>query len=224
MFDIKKVEDDFRGLINKKRLSHAYLFFGNPGIVEDNKFIFARSLANFLEKGKFEVSEELLIELLTIEKDENETVGIDAVKAIKRFLYQKPVNSKYRTVIIKDSEKLTIEAQNAVLKIVEEPPKEALIIFIANSEENLYSTLASRLQKIYFPPESEGKLKKNLKELEVYEDAEKILEAKINDLKRDPVKNYSKLKAILKTFTLMKQLNTNKRLQLRALEEFIGKL
>lgn len=224
MFDIKKIEDDFRSLINTKRLSHAYLFFGNPGVSEDSKFIFARSLANFLEKREFKSSEELLTELLTIEKDDNETVGIDAVKVLKKFLYQKPINSKYRTAIIKDSEKLTIEAQNAVLKIVEEPPKEALIIFIANSEENLYSTLASRLQKIYFPSGKEKGNKTNLKESESYEDVEKILEAKIGDLKKDPVKNYIKLKEILKRFTLMKQLNTNKRLQLRALEEFIGKL
>ena len=90
-------------------------------------------------------------ETLIIEPDEKGTIGIDIIRSLKYFLWQKPANSKLRTVIIKESENLTNQAQNAALKIVEEPPESSLIIFITKNVENLLPTLTSRLQKIHFP-------------------------------------------------------------------------
>ena len=61
------------------------------------------------------------------------------------------MRSAKRTVIVRNAEALTPEAQAACLKIVEEPPASALIIFTAASPEALFPPLASRLLKIYFP-------------------------------------------------------------------------
>jgi len=137
----------FKRLADNDKLFHAYLFFGEQQV---GKFIFARHLANYLERGLFEEPHGILEEVLIISPNEKGTIGIDMAKNLTNFLYQKPVFSKKRTVIIRDAENLTNEAQNAILKIVEESPNSALIILIAQSEDLLLAPLASRLQKIYF--------------------------------------------------------------------------
>ncbi|OGY57048.1 MAG: hypothetical protein A2Y84_02255 [Candidatus Colwellbacteria bacterium RBG_13_48_8] len=136
----------FKKLIREDKLSHGYVFFGENQV---GKCHFALHLANFLEKGEFTKSDSGLGETLLLRPIEN-SLGIDAVREIKRFLLQKPVASRYRVVIIDDAETLTSQAQNAVLKITEEPPDSSLIILIVNNIESLLATLRSRLQRVYF--------------------------------------------------------------------------
>lgn len=214
----------FKKLADNNKLSHAYLFYGGN---REGKIIFAQSLAN---------SEETLI----IEPDEKGTIGIDTIRALKYFLWQKPTrppcfatrsgqaNLKLRTVIIKEAENLTNQAQNAALKIVEEPPESALIIFIAKNIENLLPTLTSRLQKIHFPSKinlretskhsaktgATGQADAKLSDIEI----DQFFENLINDLKKDPIKNSQRLKELLKRLVLIKQFNVNKRLQIKAIQ------
>ena len=144
---------------------------------------------------------------------------------MRNFLYRKPVTSSYRTAIIKDADALTPEAQHAALKIVEEPPLSALMIFIVASPDNLLPTLASRLQKIYFPLTASGQSTKvtgfTISDIdEIIEgDIDQWFEELISRLERDRVKNAFALKEALKRLTYIKQFNTNKRLQLRCLIE-----
>jgi DNA polymerase-3 subunit delta' len=146
-----KLKEDFKKLADGGRLSHAYLFFGEAQV---GKFLFALSSANYLENKNFAAAKNPLKETLIIEirkEDQKESIGIDEIRSLQNFLYQKPVFSPKRAVIVRDAEFLTSEAQNAILKILEEPPPDSLIIFIANSFDNLLPTVVSRLQKIYFP-------------------------------------------------------------------------
>lgn len=138
----KDLIERFSNLHKKGNLFHSYVFFGEPQV---GKFSFALALANFLETGNFDITEKLLSETLTIKQN-----GIDSVKEIKNFLWQKPHNSSKRIVIIDNADSLTAEAQNAILKITEEPPEHALIILIANNTDNLLPPILSRLHKIYF--------------------------------------------------------------------------
>lgn len=155
--------NDFKKLANNERLSHAYLFFGEQ---QTGKFFFAQCLANFLENKIFNPPLSFLSEITVIspdnEGDNKGSIGIDAVRSLKHFLYQKPVVSKRRTAIIRDAENLTADAQNAVLKILEEPPAQSLIIFTADNYENLFPPVLSRLQKIYFPRVSSAKIEEFL--------------------------------------------------------------
>jgi len=139
----KDLKESFSALSKKGNLSHGYIFFGEPQV---GKFSFALSLANFLETGSFELDGKMLSEVLIIKES-----GIDCVREIKNFLWQKPQNSAKRTVIIDNADLLTAEAQSAILKITEEPPEHALIILIAGNLNNILPPILSRLQKIYFP-------------------------------------------------------------------------
>jgi DNA polymerase III subunit delta' len=145
----------FQRLIKEETLSHSYIFFGEPKV---GKFSFALSLASYIEMGVFDTPElndggspvNILQELLVVKPEEG-SIGIDQIRDVKHFLSQKPVYAGIRTVIIDDAYKLTPEAQNAALKIAEEPPIRSLLILVTPNLEALMPTVQSRFQKIYFP-------------------------------------------------------------------------
>ena len=66
---------------------------------------------------------------------QNQSISINQVRDLKRHIFEKPVSSKYKFVIIEDAQKLTHEAQNALLKILEEPPESAIIVLEAKNEQ-----------------------------------------------------------------------------------------
>src|SRR3989344_9614760 len=126
IYGYDKLVKTFKDLSLKDNLSHGYIFFGESEI---GKATFARCLANFMEFGEFTESNHVLTECLNIKPDFKESdgiIGIDAIRDIKQFLYALPVNSKRRIVLIQDAEALTAQAENAILKIAEEPPKSGL--------------------------------------------------------------------------------------------------
>ncbi|MDE2001815.1 MAG: hypothetical protein KGI60_04615, partial [Patescibacteria group bacterium] len=116
------------------------------GESEIGKFLFAKHLAALLETGTFERGDRPLQDTLILP----DATGIDAMRELKSFLWQKPAIASKRTVVINDADALTPQAQNAILKITEEPPEHALVILIAQHPENILPPLVSRLQKIYF--------------------------------------------------------------------------
>ncbi len=170
----QKLIDDFKNLAESGNLGHGYIFFGEPRV---GKKLFAACLANYLETGEFsspsQISQgetwagrpkKILTDFLFIEPDSSSrisrdeikegkgTIGIDQVRMLRNFLWQKPTVSRRRTAVVNDAEAMTGEAQNAILKIAEEPPESSLLILVASDSESLWPTLSSRLQSVYFPP------------------------------------------------------------------------
>ncbi len=161
LFGHKDKFEAFGKLIKENKLGQAYLFYGDKGI---GKTAFANILAYALETGKFPdggdaPKEGTLIDSLITSRGEDESsLGIEKVLELKKFLWQKPLKSPRRIAVIEDAEDLTPEAQGALLKIVEEPPEHALIIFIAHDPSVLLPPLLSRLAKVYFPRLSKSEI------------------------------------------------------------------
>lgn len=76
------------------------------------------------------------------------SVGISQVRELIRFLHKKPIRANMRAGILPEAEKATIEAQNALLKILEEPPGQARIFLSAPGKRHLLETITSRCRII----------------------------------------------------------------------------
>ncbi len=158
---------DLKGLITRSALGHGYIFVG-PAMV--GKRTVAAGLGHYLEKGVYEPArndkpnredgdQEVLQDMKIIDlafmkmldpDASGDSIGIDATREVKNFLWQRPNASPRRTLIIDNAELLTIEAQNALLKITEEPPASSLLILVTSDIESILPTIVSRLPKIYF--------------------------------------------------------------------------
>lgn len=107
-----------------------------------------------------------------------EKLGIAEAKKIKGFFSLKPYSAKGRVVVIEDASALTTEAQNALLKTLEEPPEEAILILGANSNANFLPTILSRCQIIHLDATSDDTLVYHSK---YAEDLNKLLNSSLEE-------------------------------------------
>lgn len=92
---------------------------------------------------------------------EEEKLGVEEAKKIRKHLSLKPYQGNTRAIVLVASESLTIEAQNALLKTLEEPPDTALIILGSAYEDNLLPTVVSRCQVIFINNQTTKELDKS---------------------------------------------------------------
>lgn len=76
------------------------------------------------------------------------SVGIEEVRGLKKILSRRPYQARERLVLIPEAERLTLEAQNALLKTLEEPPKDTFIVLTVDNQNALLPTILSRAQVI----------------------------------------------------------------------------
>lgn len=111
-----------------------------------------------------------VFDITIIERDEAkaQSIGIETVKQIHKKVFLKPIKSDYKLVIIEDAHFLTPEAQNALLKILEEPPANTHIILGTASQEALLPTILSRCQIIILEEEKSEMPEKASEELNMF--------------------------------------------------------
>ena len=93
-----------------------------------------------------------------------ESIGIDEVREFNRLLHLKPALNEKKIGIILNAERLTMVASNALLKLLEDSPKNVTVLLTANSSVKLPPTLVSRCQLLKFKPVSELDMKQWLKQ------------------------------------------------------------
>lgn len=82
--------------------------------------------------------------------EEGESIKIDTIRSIIEKAYEKPILSDKKVYIINDFDKMTKEAQNCLLKTLEEPPEFVVIILISSNENIILNTIKSRCMTIKF--------------------------------------------------------------------------
>ncbi len=115
---------------------HSYLFTGEPQA--------RRALTESLSQ-EFGISLKKSSPDSFIITPQKSSVGIDQIRQLKSHIFQKPLKSPYKLVIIEEAEKLTVEAQNALLKILEEPPSCAILVLEGANRQHLLPTIISRV-------------------------------------------------------------------------------
>ncbi len=165
------IETQIVQLLNNDRLPHALIFAGDKG---RGKYSFALRLSRaLLSAQKQSPYDNLSIErtdpiisriereshpdlktIRRLNKDKkNELASEIVIKSVRdanHFFTLKSVETGHRIVIVDEADTLNIEAQNAFLKTLEEPPNGALLILIANRPAQLLPTIRSRAQVITF--------------------------------------------------------------------------
>jgi DNA polymerase-3 subunit delta' len=91
-------------------------------------------------------------------RNKRRTLGIEIAQYMINEVSKKAVEGKWKIFIIDPAEKLTPEAANCLLKTIEEPPKNTLVILIANQKETIPITIVSRAQVLFFKPLSETEI------------------------------------------------------------------
>lgn len=126
-------------------LSHAYLFLGS------SESLHLGEVKELIENLKISQADTFYLE-------SEKNIKVAEIKALIAKISLKPHSSKYKIFIIPKSDKLTREAANSLLKVLEEPPGQSIIILFARDEKNLLPTIISRCQKITFQNKQDFKL------------------------------------------------------------------
>ncbi len=168
--EIIKNQDFFKSLIEKKEnnnLSNAILFFCDDEITSSKTLILTSLL---LQYPTFEMFNEKSAEFLKVESGvdldikvypkNNEKLLVADSNDIVAECYVKPVNMPNKIFIINNFDISTEEAQNKLLKVLEEPPKNVYFLLSAKSEERVLPTIKSRCDKIKILPLQEEEMVK----------------------------------------------------------------
>ena len=143
--------------INLKKMSHSYIFWGTEGI---GKKIIAKEFAKqilCLGDNKPDCKCKSCIEFdsennpdFQLINSENDKIKIEQIREMQRKIAEKPIISHHKVYIIDSADRMTPEAQNCLLKTLEEPPEYIVIILICSNENNLLSTIKSRCTRLHF--------------------------------------------------------------------------
>ena len=85
------------------------------------------------------------------------TIGVEDIKAMREDVYLSSTEAEYKFYIVREAEAMTPQAQNALLKVFEEPPKNVHIILISTEADKILTTVKSRSQYVQteiFDPET----------------------------------------------------------------------
>ncbi len=166
----KKALSILQKSVKTNKVSHAYLFCGPEGV---GKKLFALHFARILncEKGDImpcdtcgsclKISKNVHPDVKII-STESKQIKIDMIKEGRTFLLSPPFEGPYKLLLIDDAHKMNKAASNALLKTLEEPPSNSVIILITAYAKNLLSTIISRCINITFSNLNDSELKQVL--------------------------------------------------------------
>ena len=152
-----------------------------------------------LPADRQELNNEAIInnpDFILIKPEDDKSIGIKKVRILKKKISRKPFQQKYKIIFIKNAESLTIEAQNALLKTLEEPPSHTIIILSVPCETSLLPTIQSRCRIFHLPREKISPPSKDSPEIQVLE---KILKSAKMGERIELIKPYTKTNPKTKT-------------------------
>ena len=145
--------ENFKNRCSNGNLSHAQLISGEDGI---GKSILAEILGELILNG--DLNREY-VDIINY-KPSKASFGVDDVREIIDEVNKKPFEGDKKVIIIHQGNKLTIQAQNALLKTIEEPPTEVYIIILCESLELILDTIKSRCEIYKLTPLTKDELYK----------------------------------------------------------------
>lgn len=148
----KNVIDSFKARIKKGNLSHAHLIVGADGIGKSGlaKIFASEIIGCNVEKDNIDIIKFY---------PKKESFGVDEIRELISEVSKKPYEGDKKVLIIYKGNKMTTQAQNALLKTIEEPPKGVYIIVLCENLESILETIISRCQIYKLAPLSKDQIK-----------------------------------------------------------------
>ncbi|MDD6629237.1 MAG: DNA polymerase III subunit [Lachnospiraceae bacterium] len=170
----EQLKEHLQNAISMYKVSHAYIINGERS---SGKEFIARIFAMALqcEKGGTEPCGECHSckqamsnnqpDIIYIGHEKPNTIGVEDIRGqINNDIGIKPYSSPRKIYIMNEGEKMTVQAQNALLKTLEEPPEYAVILILTTNVEALLPTILSRCVVLNMKPVPDAKVKKYLME------------------------------------------------------------
>lgn len=156
--------------LRRGRLAHSYLFVGPKGVGKKTMayaFIYHLFCATNSEKpcGECMACKKLKKRLhpdVMLISPEKRDIRIDTIRSIERFIRLRPLEAPYKVILIERAEKMNLEAGNALLKSLEEPPGYVIFILLTENLLKLLPTIISRSQVVRFHPLARETIKEYL--------------------------------------------------------------
>lgn len=170
----EQIKTHLKNAISTGKISHAYIINGER--FSGKEFI-ARVFAMALqcEEGGEEPCQQCHScrqalsgnqpDIIYLNHEKPNSIGVDDIRTqINGDIAIKPYSSPYKIYIIGEAEKMTVQAQNALLKTLEEPPAYAVILLLTTNVNSLLQTILSRCVILHMKPVSDELIKKFLME------------------------------------------------------------
>ena len=142
----------FSGLINGGRLGHAYLFDAPQGMGKKTLCLYIVHLIMCTEhsacmhcNGCLTVSSGANPDVITVNNGDKASIGVDKIRDMIRDVYIRPITAEKKVFVIENAHLLTPGAQNALLKVIEEPPQYAVFFLLCDSTNPILQTIMSRV-------------------------------------------------------------------------------
>lgn len=158
----EQIKEHFQKAIESHKVSHAYILTGEAGMGRKS-LANAFALTLLCEKGKSEPCMECHAckqvlsgnhpDLIYVTHEKPASIGVDDIREqINDTVMVRPYSSYYKVYIVDEAEKMTQQAQNALLKTIEEPPSYAIIILLTTNQEAFLPTILSRCVQLKLKP------------------------------------------------------------------------
>lgn len=198
-------------IVKNNNISHSYIFSGISGI---GKFMFAKEFAKAIlcldnEKKpcnncrackSFENNNNPDIIIID---EQDESIKTEQIKELVKNVLEKPIQGEKKIYIINNSENMTREAQNSLLKTLEEPPEYVIVILITSNENLLLNTIKSRCIKFQFQNLSDEEIK------QYFRMANQVIDDSIIKIFGGSIEKALKLKDNLDTYKNIKNIFKN---------------
>ncbi|RHR52766.1 DNA polymerase III subunit delta' [Clostridium sp. AF18-27] len=163
------IKEHFFNAVLTGNISHAYILSGETGMGKKS-LANAFALALLCEKGQADPCRQCHAckqvmsgnhpDLIYVTHEKPASIGVDDVRRqINDTIQVKPYSSAHKIYIVDEAEKMTVQAQNALLKTIEEPPAYAVILLLTTNAEAFLPTILSRCVQLKLKPLKDGEVK-----------------------------------------------------------------
>ena len=167
-----QIVDHLKNAIRMEKVSHAYILNGESNA---GKMMLAEAFAMALqcEEGQEEAcmncrscrqaKEHNQPDIIYVTHEKPNVISVDDIRhQLNNDIVIKPYSSKYKIYIVDEAEKMNIQAQNALLKTIEEPPAYGVILLLTTNADGFLPTILSRCITLNLKSVNEDLIKKYL--------------------------------------------------------------